>query len=553
MTGKIFRSCFLVGLAMMVLCTALFLVVMTNKHEQTVYAEMRQEMCYVRHGLEQSGKDYLTTLTGTQERLTWVAKDGTVLYDSVADPATMENHADRAEIRQAEEEGSGQSKHLSDTLLQKTLYYAVRLDDGTVLRLASVQTTMGVILLGVLQPVLVILILAIVISVLMASRLARQITKPINNIDLEDPRADETYGELFPLVSRLREQNRTIHQQMEALQRRQREFTALAENMNEGVLLLDGQYHILSSNQGAMALLGQEEKPEDLQEDCRREIHVAAGRALAGHHAQSLMDLGEQVIEILANPVIANGQVTGAVILMVNVTEREQRESLRREFSANVSHELKTPLTSISGFAELMKEGLVDPETMQEFAGDIYKECQQLIALVEDIMKLSRLDEGSEDLEQEDVDLYGLARKVLSDLRPIADQRGIALHIEGKGQKIHGVWRILHEMVYNLCENAIKYNKDQGSVTVKISGDEKQAVLSVQDTGIGIPKAQQERVFERFYRVDKSHSRKIGGTGLGLSIVKHGAQFHHARVSLDSEPGVGTTITIYFPKEDPNT
>ena len=377
-------------------------------------------------------------------------------------------------------------------------------------------------------------------------------TKPINSIDLEDPRADETDQELFPLVSRLREQNRTIHQQMEALQRRQREFTALAENMNEGVLLLDGQYHILSSNQGAMALLGQEEKPEDLQEDCRREIRVAAGRALAGHHAQSLMDLGEQVIEILANPVIANGQVTGAVILMVDVTEREQRESLRREFSANVSHELKTPLTSISGFAELMKEGLVDPETMQEFAGDIYKECQQLIALVEDIMKLSRLDEGSENLEQEDVDLYGLARKVLSDLRPIADQRGIALHIEGKGQKIHGVWRILHEMVYNLCENAIKYNKDQGSVTVKLSGDEKQAVLSVQDTGIGIPKAQQERVFERFYRVDKSHSRKIGGTGLGLSIVKHGAQFHHARVSLDSEPGVGTTITISFPKEASN-
>ena len=230
----------------------------------------------------------------------------------------------------------------------------------------------------------------------------------------------------------------------------------------------------------------------------------------------------------------------------------EQQDRMRRDFTANVSHELKTPLTSISGFAELMKEGLVDPETMKEFAGDIYKACQQLIALVEDIMKLSRLDEGSEDLEQEDVDLYGLARKVLSDLRPIADQRGIALHIEGKGQKIHGVWRILHEMVYNLCENAIKYNKDQGSVTVKISGDEKQAVLSVQDTGIGIPKAQQERVFERFYRVDKSHSRKIGGTGLGLSIVKHGAQFHHARVSLDSEPGVGTTITISFPKEASN-
>ena len=317
MTGKIFRSCFLVGLAMMVLCTALFLVVMTNKHEQTVYAEMRQEMCYVRHGLEQSGKDYLTTLTGTQERLTWVAKDGTVLYDSVADPATMENHADRAEIRQAEQEGSGQSKHLSDTLLQKTLYYAVRLDDGTVLRLASVQTTMGVILLGVLQPVLLILVLAVLISALLASRLARQITKPINNIDLEDPRADETYQELFPLVSRLREQNRTIHQQMEALQRRQREFTALAENMNEGCAAARRAVpHPLPATTAPCALLGQEEKPEDLHRaTAAGKFRVAAGRALAGHHAQSAHGPGGAAsLKFSPTPSCANGQVTGAVI-----------------------------------------------------------------------------------------------------------------------------------------------------------------------------------------------------------------------------------------------
>ena len=551
MTGKIFRSCFLVGLAMMVLCTALFLVVMTNKHEQTVYAEMRQEMCYVRHGLERSGKDYLTTLTGTQERLTWVAKDGTVLYDSVADPATMENHADRAEIRQAEQEGSGQSKHLSDTLLQKTLYYAVRLDDGTVLRLASVQTTMGVILLGVLQPVLVILILAIVISVLMASRLARQITKPINNIDLEDPRADDTYEELFPLVSRLREQNRTIHQQMEALQRRQREFTALAENMNEGVLLLDGQYHILSSNQGAMALLGQEEKPEDLQEDCRREIRVAAGRALAGHHAQSLMDLGEQVIEILANPVIANGQVTGAVILMVDVTEREQRESLRREFSANVSHELKTPLTSISGFAELMQAGLVPPEKMQEFSADIYRESRRLLALVNDIIKLSRLDEGAGRLERQSVDLYALSQHVLCSLQSVAEQRNIRLTLCGEHISVSGAAALLEEMLYNLCDNAVKYNVDGGSVTVSIRACGGETLLTVSDTGIGIPYAHQSRVFERFYRVDKSHSKAVGGTGLGLSIVKHAAQYHNARLELQSDVGKGTEIRIFFPAVRP--
>ena len=547
MTGKIFRSCFLVGLAMMVLCTALFLVVMTNKHEQTVYAEMRQEMCYVRHGLEQSGKDYLTTLTGTQERLTWVAKDGTVLYDSVADPATMENHADRAEIRQAEQEGSGQSKHLSDTLLQKTLYYAVRLDDGTVLRLASVQTTMGVILLGVLQPVLLILVLAVLISALLASRLARQITKPINNIDLEDPRADETYGELFPLVSRLREQNRTIHQQMEALQRRQREFTALAENMNEGVLLLDGQYHILSSNQGAMALLGQEEKPEDLQEDCRREIRVAAGRALAGHHAQSLMDLGEQVIEVLANPVIANGQVTGAVILMVNVTEREQRESLRREFSANVSHELKTPLTSISGYAEIIREGMVRSEDVSRFAGKIYEEAQRLMTLVEDILNFSHLDEGAPGQERcQGIDLYALCQRALASLDEAARQRAITLTLTGGHYTVDGAEKLLSEIIFNLCDNAIKYNQDGGAVKVSVTKEDGFVVLTVQDTGIGIPAGETDRVFERFYRVDKSHSKKIGGTGLGLSIVKHAAAYHDARIQLDSQLGHGTRVRVLF-------
>ena len=549
MTGKIFRSCFLVGLAVMILCTGLFVAVMASQYEEEVYQQLQEELAYVKHGMEESGQAYLTGLRTTQ-RLTWVDTDGTVLYDSVADPATMENHGDRAEIRQALEEGSGQGKHLSNTLLQKNLYYAARLSDGTVLRISCVETTVGALILGVLQPVLWILVLALILSGILASRLSRQITKPINSLDLENPRLDETYEELFPLVSRLREQNRTIGRQMDALGRRQREFAALAENMSEGVLLIDSRYHVLSGNQSAFHLLGEKQQPESIRQGtCRREIWEAAGKALAGRHAETLMRGESHIFGILASSVTANGQLTGAVILMVDVTEREERESLRREFSANVSHELKTPLTSISGFAELMKEGLVEADKMREFAGDIYKECGQLIALIDDIMKLSRLDEGSEELSAERVDLYDLSQKILQELTPVAAKRGISLHMEGGRQTIQGVWRILHEMIYNLCDNAIKYNKDGGAVTVRVTEEEDQVVVSVEDTGIGISEGQQDRVFERFYRVDKSHSRRVGGTGLGLSIVKHGAQYHNAQLSLDSEPGAGTTITLRFPKQ----
>ena len=549
MTGKIFRSCVLVGLAAILVCSGLFLAIMANQYEQEIYRQMKQEAAYVSRGLEETGVDYFTSLKASQ-RLTWVDADGTVLYDSAADPASMENHLDREEIAQALRSGEGRSEHLSSTVLEKTLYYALRLDDGTVLRVACTRSTVGAMVLGVVQPLLWVVVLALVLSGVLASRLARQITKPINSLDLENPRLDETYEELFPLVSRLREQNRTITRQMDDLSRRQREFTALAENMSEGVLLLDSKGNLLSGNQSAYALLGQGERPAVLRPDnCRREIWEAAEKALAGRHAETLMTADTRILEILASPVAANGQVTGAVILMVDVTEREERESLRREFSANVSHELKTPLTSISGFAELMKEGLVEPDKMKEFAGDIYKECSQLIALVDDILKLSRLDEGSQELTTEAVDLYALSGDILENLRPMAAKRNITLRLEGDHQIIQGVWRILNEMVYNLCDNAIKYNKDGGRVTVRVSGTGESAVLSVADTGIGISKGQQERVFERFYRVDKSHSRRVGGTGLGLSIVKHGAQYHNARLVLDSEPGTGTTITLTFRKE----
>ncbi|MCF0123185.1 MAG: histidine kinase [Ruminiclostridium sp.] len=550
MTGKIFRSCLAVCVAAILLCTALFVAVMTDRNESEIWSQMKEEAAYAARGVEKLGLDYFIDLE-TEQRLTWIAADGAVLYDSVADESAMENHRDREEVRLALEQGEGTSQHISNTLLEKTTYYALRLEDGTVLRVACTYISLGARIIELLQPILWVVLATVILSGILSSRLARQITKPINTLDLEEPRTEQVYEELWPLVSRLREQNLTISRQMEELRRHQRELTALINNMGEGVLLLDRKNAILAGNQSAAAFLGEETLPNFLRRDgCRKELWEAAGKALAGRHGEELLRVDSRTVEILASPVTVSGYVTGAVLLIVDVTEREERENLRREFSANVSHELKTPLTAISGFAELMKEGLVGPDKMKEFAGDIYRESRQLVSLVEDIMKLSQLDEGAPEVSPEPVDLYTLSDEVLEGLRPAAAEQGVSLHLEGDHQQIHGVWRILREMLFNLCENAVKYNREGGRVTVCVSGDEETVCVSVQDTGIGISKGQQDRVFERFYRADKSHSRRIGGTGLGLSIVKHGAQYHNAKLSLDSEPGVGTTITLTFRKEN---
>ena len=550
MRKKIFLYDLLLGILVAVLCCGLFLGVLYQRYEEQAFRQLAVEADYIAHGMELSGENYLDTLQ-SDDRVTWVDTDGTVRYDSAADAATMANHANRTEIAAAMKDGHGQSTHYSETLMARTLYYARQLDDGTVLRVSCDQSTVMAMLLGAWYPAAAVLAVVLVLCALMAFRMAHQIVRPINQIDLDHPSAEQSYPELAPLVSRLQQQNQTIRQQMDALSRQQREFAALTDNMSEGFLLVDSRTDVLSSNHSALCFLGEgEAKPlSNLRRDgCPQQVMSAVEAALAGVRTETVQEIDGISWQIIANPVVSSGQVAGVALLMMDVTEKEQRESLRKEFSANVSHELKTPLTSISGFAELMKEGMVPPDKVKEFAGDIYRESQRLIELVNDIIRLSRLDENDRMDEREPVDLYELADEILANLHPVAERQNVTLSLEGDHAKVQGVWQILNEMVYNLCDNAIKYNRPGGSVRVKVEQKRSAACITVSDTGIGIPYADQNRVFERFYRVDKSHSKEVGGTGLGLSIVKHGAQFHNARVELQSEPGSGTAITIVFPE-----
>jgi len=551
MTGKIFRNSFLVGISVLLVCSVLFFGVMYSNYEDQAFDRLKVEADEISHALERTDESYLKTLTAA-DRITWVAADGTVLYDSIADPSTMGNHLHREEIAEALKTGTGESSRYSETLLERNHYYAVRLSDGTVLRVACTQDSIAAMLLILLTPFLWVTALVLILCGVLAYRLAQQITKPINAIDLDNPIAGKNYAELSPFLNRIQEQNRTIRKQMSELSLRQREFTAITENMREGFLMVDSKTAVLSSNHSAVQLLcaSPQEDATLRQSGCRPEILDVVDTALTGSHAELIKTIDESTWQIIANPVVSSGQVVGAVVLFMDVTEREQREALRREFSANVSHELKTPLTSISGFAELMKEGFVPKEKMLEFSSDIYRESQRLISLVDDIIKLSRLDEdeNAPTLEREQVDLYELSEKTLASLRPQADAHRVSLALRGEHQAVWGVRQILGEMVYNLCDNAIKYNVENGSVTVTVTRTAAGVHLSVADTGIGIPYAHQSRVFERFYRVDKSHSKEVGGTGLGLSIVKHAAQYHGARLELTSEVGKGTTIRVVFPE-----
>ena len=548
MTGKILRISYLVAISALLASALLFFGVMYRDYEDGAFARLRAEAAAIAQGLGAGGSVYFDSFA-PDDRVTWIAANGTVLYDSAAPAQLLESHAGREEIDQALQTGEAQTSRYSKTLLQRTFYYAKLLEGGTVLRVSCTQNSLPAMILMLLTPFLWVATLVLILCGVLSYRLARQITKPLNAINPDNPAPLPSYPELTPLFDKLREQNRTIGKQMNELQLRQREFTAITENMREGFLLVDCKMHVLSSNHSALEVLGRRElKPGCLLYDaeCSQEIFDAVDTALSGSHAELLLTIDETSWQVLANPVVASGQVAGAVVLFMDVTEREQRERLRREFSANVSHELKTPLTSISGFAELMKEGLVPPEKIPEFSGDIYKESLRLIGLVNDIIQLSRLDENSTQFQRAPVDLYDLCAQSIERLSTVAARQSVTLALTGEHAEIEGVEQLLKEMIYNLLDNAIKYNVPGGSVTASVRKSAGRTILSVADTGIGIPYAHQPRVFERFYRVDKSHSKEVGGTGLGLSIVRHAAQYHGARLELKSQPGKGTTITVTF-------
>ena len=548
MRSKIFRSSMAVGVSVFVLAVALFMGMLYQYFSDQMTRELQGEAAMAARGVELAGMDYLTGLAATN-RVTWVAADGRVLFDNRVDPATMENHRDRTEIQQALLGREGVCVRTSSTLSQRTYYVARRLDDGTVLRLAGAQHTVVALLLSMVQPMLIILAITLLIAMALAGQQTRRLVEPILNLDLEHPENGQVYEELAPLLTRIRRQNDTIRHQMELLRRGRQEFQALTDNMAEGFLLLDRRGRVLSFNNGALTLL---DAPAPAAEasvytlDRSDVFRRAVEQALAGVRSQGHLQRAGRYIQLLADPVRQEEKTVGAVLVLVDVTQREQGEKMRREFTANVSHELKTPLTAISGMAEIMKEGVVRPEDMAGFAGDIYKESQRLIALVEDIIHLSRLDEGGGDLPRQDVDLLALSRSVVQRLEPVAQAQKVTLTVRGESCSVPGVPSMLDEMVYNLCENAIKYNKPGGSVTLTAAPGPHGCTLAVKDTGIGIPAEDRQRVFERFYRVDKSRSKAIGGTGLGLSIVKHVAALHGAEITLDSRLGEGTEVRVVF-------
>lgn len=541
MTGKIIRSLFSLAMLVLVIGAALFSGILYGYYEKQSFASLAQEAEQLQQTMEYVSPEQMRST----DRITLISPDGTVLYDSVARADAMENHLSREEVVQALREGTGKSSHYSSTVLKKNLYYALRLEDGNVLRLSREQSSLGAMLLNMAWPIAATVAGLLLLAAGLSVRLARQITQPINAISPDDPQ--NVYPELQPLTQRLRQQRETIRNQMDELSRRMREFSAMTENMSEGFLLIDLRGHVLTENHSASMLLPTD--ADNIAKCSQRELCQAAQQALTGQRCERLLQQGERTLSVIASPVLESGQVTGAVVLTLDVTEREQREKLRREFSANVSHELKTPLTSISGFAELMSQGLVPADKVREFSLDIQKECTRLTNLVEDIIDLSRLEEGGGDMTWEDIDLYTLCDDVLQSLEPVAKRQTVTLRLAGESLQVRGVYQVLREMIYNLCDNAIKYNRSGGSVTVTVARSAGRASVTVADTGIGIPYEDQSRVFERFYRVDKSHSRAIGGTGLGLSIVKHAAALHGAEIKLQSQPEDGTVITVLFPGE----
>ncbi len=557
MNKKIFRSSLLTVCLVLAVTIALIMGLLFHFFEKQIQKELANEAGFLAHALENEGAGYFDSFDNKNNRLagnnriTWIDENGTVLFDSRADVSELDNHADRDEIKTAMKEGKGMSTRYSKTLTEKTVNYAIRLSDGSILRVSTEQYTVVTILMGMLQPILFIMFVALILTLVLSARVSKSIIEPINKLDLEIPENNDTYEELTPLLRKIADQKETIGEQLADARKKQKEFNLITENMSEGFLVIDADANLLTYNSAALNLL-EITPPADRSVllFCRaKEFRGVISDVLSGIKAENTMVREERSYSLIANPVYEKESVIGAVVVILDITEREKRDMLRREFTANVSHELKTPLTSISGFAELMKAGDVLENDVTDFSKSIYDEAQRLITLVNDIIKISELDGQSIPYEKETVDLYELSKEVIGRLEKEADKKNITFHLIGGRAEIIGVHKILEEMLYNLCDNAIKYNKENGTVDVLVNQTGDGVNVIVRDTGIGIPISHQDRVFERFYRVDKSHSKKVGGTGLGLAIVKHGALYHHAKLSLESTVDVGTVVTIAFSKK----
>ncbi|MCI6006474.1 MAG: ATP-binding protein [Blautia sp.] len=531
---------------------AFILGILYRYFDRELVGELKKEASYLVQGVEADGEEYLRGIKDKDARITYISGDGVVLYDSQAEAESMENHSDREEVKAALESGSGTCRRISRTLSEKTIYYALKLDNGNILRVSSTQYSVFELILQLVQPMMWVLLLMIILSGIFASKLSDRIVQPVNELNLDHPEEVQIYDELSPLLSKIHKQNKQIQEQLDLARQQQEEFTIITENMQEGLLVIDRYTMILSGNTSAWRIFKVKDQKVGSSVYCldrSEEFRKTVEQVLGGRHSSVLLKMDGGYVQMLANPVIRSANPMGAVLLLMNVTEKVERENLRREFSANVSHELKTPLTSISGFAEIIQDGFVQPEDVKKFAGRIYKEAQRLIQLVEDTIRISQLDEGEMPYEWEKVDLYAMSRSVFNTLKDAAYKRDVHLYIDGERMICSTVRPIMEEVLYNLCDNAVKYNRQGGTASIILRQTPAEVRVTVADNGIGIPKEDQNRVFERFYRVDKSHSKEIGGTGLGLSIVKHGVAFLGGSMEMSSEEGKGTEITVIFPKE----
>ena len=547
MIKRIFRSVFLVAFSVMLVVSGLLFHVMYDYASLKDKKALKREAAFAAEGVEREGIGFLNAMEKNESRVTWIKSDGTVLFDSEANASDMENHSTREEVREALEKGEGSGERHSITLSEKTLYHARRLSDGSVIRVSVETLSRLSVLMTMAQPLVMIFVIMMAVSFFLSYKTARLITKPVNEIDLEHPDRAEVYEELTPLLHRIAVQNKEIRRQMTELKRRKEEFDTITRNMQEGLLVLDNAGNILSYNQGIQRLLGVDEIAEGQNVyslERSQGFREGVEGALSGGHREERIEKNGRVCQLFANPVCREDEITGAILILFDTTETEERERLRRQFTANVSHELKTPLTSISGFAEIMKSGMVKPCDMERFSGKIYEEAQRLIVMVQDIIRLSRLDENAGLPEKEPVPLKLLAEETVKRLESAAEREQVKLSCSAEPVVFLGVKQVLAEMMYNLCDNAIRYNCPNGTAELRVFREAEQVHILVKDTGIGIPKKEQKRIFERFYRLEESRSQEKGGTGLGLSIVKHGAALHGGVVRVRSEQGEGTEMDI---------